>query len=119
MGMRKKVITSIKNDEKIIEYESNVIINDNTFLYREDNYNVKLEYLNDKVVFTRTNDDMRSKFIFDLNDSKLEILLLKNNMNFSMPIKTTKIKKSDNEIIIEYIVEDNVFTYKMFIKEEV
>ena len=119
MGMRKKVITSIKNNEKLVEYESNIIINDNTFLYREDNYNVKLEYLNDKVIFTRTNDDMKSKFTFDLNDSKLELQLLKNNMNFSMPIKTTKIEKNDNEIIIEYIVEDNSFIYKMIIKEEV
>ena len=65
----------------------------------------------------RKNNDVESKFIFNLKKSNLNYHLISNNSSLNIPVITKKIISSDNYLLIEYEIENDKFRYEIIFKE--
>jgi len=117
--MKKKALTILKNNDKTYENNINIIFNNNILLYRENMFSVKLEIKNKKILLTRESKDIYSKYLFDKKKSNLEYLIKSNNLNTNIPIKTNELIIKDDYILISYTIENEIFNYEIFIKEDI
>ena len=99
------------NDEKYI-VEGKSIYNDNRIIYQEKNLQVTILLLNNKIEMTRSCNDYKINLIFEkdcITESTYQIF--GGAKQFSLETKTQKLIISDKKIIIDYILEDNEFSY--------
>ena len=55
--MKKKAEIVLKNKDKIIKFETNIICLEKTYLYHDDEYQVKVTIGNDNIILNRKNND--------------------------------------------------------------
>ena len=108
-----KINIFIKNAETNYEYETTGIINDNTIKYIEED-NTKTTYNYDNNHLTRTNKDLQMDIIFDLNKETEGIIRIENiNKSIPLRVKTNKIERKKNNILIEYMIDNDQFIYRI------
>ena len=117
--MKKKALTILKNNDKIYENNLNIIFKNNILIYKENDFSVKLEIKNKKVLLIRENNDIYSEYLFDKKKSSLKYSLKKNNLNTNIPIKTKELIIKNDYILINYEINDEIFKYEIFIKEDI
>lgn len=103
----------VKNNDSNIEYNTTAIISDEVIKYKsKDNTTEIFDYSNYKL--TRENDELRMDYIFDINKTTTGIVYVKElNRSVEVNIKTKKIERNNNDIEIEFIVEDNTIKYQI------
>ena len=117
--MKKNALTILKNKEKTYNNDCIIIYNKNQLLYKENEYNMKLEINKDHLVLTKENNETKSVFIFNKKKSNIDYFLKNNNYSMSIPVKLKKMDIKDDYILINYLIEENEFNYEIFIKEDV
>ena len=112
--------TILKTQEKTYEYSVPAILKEDAkiLIYKEKddqrtttNYNYKTREL------TRENDSLHMHYVFDENKNTVGKILVKElNRSFKLTIKTKKIIRHNNNIEIEFLVEEQPFNYKIEVK---
>lgn len=90
------------NGKIIIDKELNYFINDNKMNFIDADTAYKI-LLNDKI-FMKKNKESLIKF--DFKKKKAYIKLLEENLDFEMQLKKYKYILKDNNLLIEYILDD-------------
>ena len=106
-----EVLVSVKNDDSNIEYKTTAILSDNVIKYKsEDNTIEVFDYDNYKL--TRENNELRMDYIFDLNKETKGTVFVKDlNKELEVNIKTKKIERNNNDIEIDFYVEESNIKY--------
>ena len=117
--MKKNALTILKNKEKSYKNNLNIIKNNNVLLYKENEYSVKLEIKGKKILLIRENDDIYSEYLFDMKKSNLNYLIKNHNLSTNIPIKTKDLIIKEDYILISYMIENDIFNYEIFIKEDI
>ena len=69
---------------------------------------IKINFKNDRIIFTKTDENSILKHKFILNKQTYSKYYLKQeNSNINIPIFTTKLKKEENKLKIEYYLDEN------------
>ncbi len=107
------ILVTIKNDLTDSAYTTTAIKQDSLLKYKEkDNTLVIYDY--DKNSLVRENNELRMDYVFDMNKKTDGIITIKEfNKKLSVPIITNKLERKNNNIEIEFKVEDNLFLYKV------
>ena len=102
---------TIKNSEITDSYKVKAIINDSVIKYKEpDDTTVLFDYKEN--ILTRENDQM--KMIYNFNSKEDSIILVKDyNRHINLVIETIKLKKKDNNLEIEFKIDNEKFTYRI------
>lgn len=108
-----KIKTQINSNEEHQSYETNAILDGNTIKYKEkDNTTVLYNYKENHL--RRENDKLRLSFLFINNKQTKGTIFIKDlNKELIILIDTKKIIKENNNIEIEYIVENNHYLYRI------
>ena len=104
---------TIKNKESDISYETKGILLNNELKYYEEN-NTKVVFNYDNNHLIRTNDELRMDFTFDLKKKtkgKIEIEEL--DKELEVEIKTKRIERQDNNILLDYSIDEDKFIYRI------
>ena len=108
-----RVKVSIKNDKIKDTYELNAILDNNRIKYKEDNGTTTIIDLDNKELI-RENNELRMNYIFKINELTEGYILIKEyNKKIIVNIKTNKLEIDNNNIYIEYEIENNIFIYKL------
>ena len=108
-----RIKITIKNNETNYEYETDAILKDNILKYLENN-NTKVLYNYDKNHLTRINEELRMEFKFDKNNKTKGIVTVHDiNKEIPLTIKTNNIERINNNIVIDYSIENDQFLYKI------
>lgn len=102
---------SIKNNEKEEQYETIAIIQDNILKYQEkDNTIVIFNY--DENTLTRENNELLLKYRYsDISEGTIYIKEL--DREIKVNIKTIKLERKENDIKINFMIENNIFLYEI------
>lgn len=104
---------SIKNKETDYSYETKGIILNNELKYYEEN-NTKVIYNYDNNHLIRTNDELRMSFTFDISKpTKGTIEVIELDKKIEVDIKTNKLEKEDNNLLLEYSIDEYKFIYRI------
>ena len=98
-------------DEKYI-VEGKGIYRDNKIIYQERNLSVTIWLFDNKIEMMRSCNDYKINLVFEkdvITQSTYQIF--GGQKVFSLETKTQKLIISDNRIEIDYILEDNLFSY--------
>lgn len=108
-----KVLITIKTDNQEEELETCCILEDNNLKYLEkDKTKVFLNY--SKLEIIRENKKIRMELKFDIKKETSGKILIKGiQKEVIIPIKTTKINKNNNNLQLEYQIEDQKFFYQV------
>ena len=108
-----KVNITITNQENTSSYISNAIKIDNIIKYQEeDNTIVVFDINNNKL--SRENKDLKMEYYFDRYKATKGLLEIKDlNRNIELDIITNNIIKDDNNIEINFQIDNNNFKYKL------
>lgn len=108
-----KIKVTIKNKEVESSYETTGIIQDNELKYMEENNTkVTFNYTNNHLI--RINEELRMDFIFDKNKTTQGTITIKElDKDLKVSIKTNKIEKENNNVLIEYSMEEDKFLYRI------
>lgn len=114
---RKKIKVTIKNKEENITYHTSGIIEENHLKYKE-NKDTTLIYDYEENKLTRENKKLRMDYFFD-KKSKTEgtIQVKELGRTITLPIITNKIVRKEEDIEIEYQIEDNIFLWKVEVEK--
>ena len=106
-----KALIRIENDHQIEEIETNAIIQDNIFKYKEkDNTTMIIDY--EEQVLIRENESLRLEIPFSKTHKTIGNIYLKDvNKNLSVEVETEKFKRKNNDIELKYRLEDQLFLY--------
>lgn len=101
---------TVINDEEKQSFITNAIIQDEVLKYKErDNTTVIYDYKNNSLF--RENNELRMEYSF--NSGKGNILIKELNKELNVDIKIKKLERKNNDIEIEYIMENTNFLYKI------
>lgn len=108
-----KVLITIKTDNQEEKLETYCILEDNNLKYLEkDKTKVFLNY--SKLEIIRENKKIRMELKFDIKkETSGKILIRGIQKEVIIPIKTTKINKNNNNLQLEYQIEDQKFFYQV------
>ena len=101
----------IQNEEGNIDYNTQAILQEEVIKYKEPDGTMTIFDLN-RNTLERDNKDFRMHYRFILNEKtngSLEVKELGKIMD--LQIKTNKLERKNNNIMITYEVEDNSFLY--------
>ena len=115
IAMEKKALITIKNNDSKTSYKVKVLLNDNTYRYREDTVNNTLvEFDSSNNVLKREDDNLSMDYLF-INDKETigKIYIKDLNKYIDVVIKTSKIEKNENKILIEYTILDDLYKYSI------
>lgn len=113
--MEKNALITIKNNDSKTSYKVKVLLNDNTYRYREDTVNNTLvEFDSSNNVLKREDDNLSMEYLF-INDKETigKIYIKDLNKYIDVVIKTSKIEKNENKILIEYTILDDLYKYSI------
>lgn len=107
------VLIRVKNTDSNLEYKTTAILTENVIKYKsKDNTTELFDYNNNKL--TRENSELRMDYVFDLNKETKGTVFVKDlNKELEVNIKTNKIERNNNDISIEFIVEENTIKYQI------
>ena len=106
-----KVKVTIKNSETKDILETTAIIEENTIKYQEKDFTkVTFNYKENKLI--RENDQMKMIYYFD-NTKESTILIKEYDRRISLSLKTDKLTKKDNNLEIEYRIDNEKFEYRI------
>ena len=110
---KKEIIVSIKNDEGLKKHQTTAIISENTIEYKEkDNTTVVFDY--NRKTLTRDNEELKMNYEFSLNKKTTGTILIKElNKTLNLEIQTKKMIVENDDIEINFVVENNKFLYKI------
>mgnify|MGYP006870760728 CR=1 FL=1 len=104
---------SISNNEIKDSYKLVSIISDNIIKYKEKD-NTKVLYNLDKNTLIRENDTLRMEYFFDNLKNTIGTIYLKDlKRTINIDIETTKLEKINNNIDIEYKIDNDIFRYRI------
>ncbi len=105
------VLIKVKSKDSNIEYKTTAIMTDGVIKYKSnDNTKEIFDYNNYKLI--RENDEMRMDYLFDEKQTTTGIVFVKElNQSVGVNIKTNKIERNNNDIEIEFEVENNTIKY--------
>ena len=87
-----------------------VSISDNT---NNDSYEIK-SIIQDEIIKYKENDNLRMEYVFNKeNETEGTIFIKELNNNIKILINTNKLNRINNNIDIEYVIEDNIFNYRI------
>ena len=102
---------TVKSSEEDTNYEVPAIIQDEIIKYKEPNGTTVI-YDYDKKSLFRENDELRMTYYF--NNAEEGIINVKEfNKEINIDIKTNKLERKNNNIEVEFIIENNTFLYKI------
>lgn len=91
-----------------IEYNEIGHLIGNTINFKKDNMTIKINFKNNRIIFTKTDENSILEHKFILNKQTYSKYYLKQeNININIPIFTTKLKKEENKLKIEYYLDEN------------
>lgn len=107
------VYINVKSQESNIEYKTTAIITEGKIKYKSEKNTIEIfDYNNNKL--TRENDELRIDYNFDLGKNTTGIIFVKElNKNLKVNIETKTIERKNNDIKIEFIVENNTIIYQI------
>ncbi len=107
--MKKKISVKIKNEEQILrkEYQA-IFLEDKEIKYLEDK-NTKVSFHLEKLLLKRENQDLKMEY--DFKNKKGTIYLKEYKKFLEIIIDVKKIEQLMNQILIEYKIENNNFSY--------
>lgn len=104
---------TISSDNNNNSYKIKSIIQDDIIKYREQD-NTLVKYDLNKNLLIRENDNLRMEYLFDKdNVTEGNIFIKELNNNVNVLINTNKLDRINNNIDIEYVIEDNLFNYRI------
>lgn len=104
---------TINNLEENTSYEVPAIITEEIIKYKEPNYTMVTYNFKDNSLF-RENDELRMEYYFNSEKkTKGSINIKELNKKIDLEIKTKKIERKNNNIEIEFIIDSNIFLYKI------
>ena len=104
---------SISDNTNNDSYEIKSIIQDEIIKYKEKD-NTLVKYDLNKNILTRENDNLRMEYVFNKeNETEGTIFIKELNNNIKILINTYKLIRINNNIDIEYVIEDNIFNYRI------
>lgn len=108
-----RILVTVNNDESNTTNEFDAIIQDQTLKYIENKETtVIFSYL--KNILIRENNELRMEYSFNENKKTKGIILVKEyNQEINVEVDTKSIKKENNNIEIDFNVENNKFKYKV------
>ena len=110
---KESIKVTIKNSENNSSFKTNAIIQDNIIKYKEDN-NTVVKFNYDTNELTRENSELRMNYLFSNENPTTGTIFIKDlNKELELEIKTKKIQRKNNDIEIEFLVEENDFLYKI------
>ena len=113
----KGYLKNLTNNEKTI-IETKAIKNNQKISYYLDKekYNIKIISPN-KIILTRTTNEIDSTLYFEINKTHQAIYLIKeNNLSLEINIRTNNIEITDKHIKITYTVIDSNNDYEYYIE---
>lgn len=80
----------------------------NSITFDKDNTNIKIKFKNDRIIFIKNDENsiLEHEFIQNKQTSS-KYYLKQENININIPIFTTRIKKEENKLKIEYYLDDD------------
>lgn len=105
--------TTIINKELEDTNTYKAIINDNKIKYQENDVTVVFDYNNKKLI--RENNDYKIEFFFE--DKLLKILIKELDNYLEKDIKVEKIHIKNNNIKIEYKIDEDKYLYSLEVIE--
>lgn len=110
---KESIKVTIKNSENNSSFETNAIIRDNIIKYKEDN-NTIVKFNYDTNELTRENSELRMNYLFSNENPTTGTIFIKDlNKELELEIKTKRVQIKNNDIEIEFLVEENDFLYKI------
>ena len=89
----------------------------NIISYKEDEVKVKVYIYPNKVEMERITDEYTVKLSFKLEDKEMSTYKLKGHDEFLLDVETKSLFISDNCIKIDYVLEDNNFSYILSVED--
>lgn len=112
-----KVLVYIKNSEEEKTQETNAILQDNTIKYKEDKTSLVTYNYREKKLIRETNE-LRMTYQFEEGKKTTGNITIKNmNKELQLEISTKKIREKENNIEIEFEIEENIFLYRIEVIE--
>ena len=112
--------TILKTQEKTYDYCVPAILkeDEDIIIYKEqDDQRTTASYNYKTKELIRENDSLHMRYIFDKNKNTIGTILVKElNRSLNLTIKTNKILRCDNNIEIDFLVEEQPFNYKIDVK---
>lgn len=105
--------TIIKNQDEVRKEKTKAILLDKKLKYQEnDQTKVNFNYTNNELL--RENKEIKMKYLFSEKKETTGTIYLKDiKKNIDIPIKTSKIKRKNNSIHIEYTINNNKYYYEI------
>lgn len=106
-----KIIVTMKNEDEQKQLETMAIINDKTLIYNE-NKTTKVKYNYQTHNLIRENKELLINYKFKQNTNSDGYIIVKDlKKKLVVNIKTTRLEIENNNINIEYELENNKFFY--------
>lgn len=106
---RIEIKATIINSEETKELKTKAILQDEIIKYKEDDTLVSIDL--ERHILTRDNNNY--KLLYNFDENKGSINLKENNQIVEIPIITKNIERKNNDIKIEYAVENDIFKYQV------
>ena len=105
-----KIKVDIKNEEKTDSFQTQAIIANRQIKYIEPSKTIViLDY--EKQYLYRENDSIRMNYNFKEEQAFIE--LKDYNRKMQVPLKTRKYEKKDNDVKIEFLIDNQLFLYQV------
>lgn len=111
-----EIETSLISTEKQLFHTVLAIKNNNTFQYKENDFFIKIDIIDNCVKMLRKNSEYEQHFHFEKGKSSCTLILLEGT-NIDIPIDTNKLIIDDSKIEIIYTINDNEFIYTINMRE--
>ena len=104
---------TVNNEEENHTYETTAILQDEVLKYIENNNTTVLyNYKNNSLV--RKNEELRMDYLFDVNRKTEGTIEIKEiGKSIVLPIKTKKLERKNNNIEVEFEIDQKNFLYKI------
>lgn len=108
-----KVSIKVKLDsnEEKLDYNEKAILEKNKITYKENDITVTILKFKNKIEMKRVCADYQINFTFMKSKSKCTYTVFGGSKTFDLSIKTNKLEIEENEILIDYTLEDNNFLF--------
>jgi len=111
---------SLVSDEENLNIETSGIKKENKIVYKENNITVTILIFNNKIEMNRTCNEYKINLVFEKNKktiSKYNVFGMPKE--FLLETETNKLEITDNEIIINYNLEGNKFSYHLEVEGKI
>lgn len=109
---------ALESEGEMLKNTTTAIITNNTIKYSDNGVLTVIKYNNNEVVMSRENDEYKIILNFkEKSDTNGTYIFKENNINYTLNIYTKDLKYSDNDIKIEYVLNEDDKVFLLHIKE--